>query len=84
MRLQIFTPTEFYGTVMELVIKRHGVYKDQDYPAPNRVQLNFEIALGELIIDFFDELKSTDAWLCLDGLPRIGISSRFTGETGSV
>jgi GTP-binding protein LepA len=58
MKLQIFTPTEFYGTVMELVIKRHGVYKDQDYPAPNRVQLNFEIALGELIIDFFDELKS--------------------------
>ncbi len=58
MKLQIFTPTEFYGTVMELVIKRHGIYKDQDYPAPNRVQLNFEIALAELIIDFFDELKS--------------------------
>jgi len=58
MRLQIFTPTEFYGTVMDLVTKRHGVYKDQDYPAPNRVQLNYEIALAELIVDFFDDLKS--------------------------
>lgn len=58
MRLQIFTPTEFYGTVMDLVTRRHGIYKDQEYPAPNRVQLNFEIALSELIVDFFDELKS--------------------------
>jgi GTP-binding protein LepA len=58
MRLQIFTPTEFYGTVMDLVTKRHGIYKDQEYPAPNRVQLNFEIALAELIVDFFDDLKS--------------------------
>jgi len=58
MRLQIITPTEFYGTVMDLVTKRHGIYKDQEYPAPNRVQLNFEIALSEMIVDFFDELKS--------------------------
>jgi len=58
MRLQIFTPTEFYGAVMDLVTKRHGIYKDQEYPAPNRVQLNFEIALSELIVVFFDELKS--------------------------
>lgn len=58
MRLQIITPTEFYGTVMDLVTKRHGIFKDQEYPAPNRVQLNFEIALSEMIVDFFDELKS--------------------------
>ena len=58
MRLQIFTPTDYYGTIMDLVTKRRGIFKDQEYPAPNRVQLNFEIPLSELIIDFFDDLKS--------------------------
>jgi GTP-binding protein LepA len=58
MKIQIFTPTEFYGTVMDLVIKRRGTFIEQDYPAQNRVQLNFEIPLSELIVDFFDQLKS--------------------------
>lgn len=58
MALEIFTPTEFYGTVMDLVTKRRGVFTGQDYPAPNRVQLNFEIPLSEIIVNFFDELKS--------------------------
>jgi GTP-binding protein LepA len=58
MKLQIITPTEFYGTIMDLVNKRRGVYIDQDYPAPDRVQLNFDIPLAEIIIDFFDDLKS--------------------------
>ncbi len=58
MTLQIITPTEFYGTIMDLVIKRRGIYKTQDYPAPNRVQLSFEIPLAELIVNFFDNLKS--------------------------
>ena len=84
MRLQIFTPTEFYGTVMDLVTKRHGVYKDQDYPAPNRVQLNYEIALAELIVDFFDDLKITDTWVCINGLPCVGISSWIARETGGI
>jgi GTP-binding protein LepA len=58
MTLQIFTPTEFYGTVMELVTKRRGSFLGQEYPAPNRVQLDFEIPLSELIVDFFDQLKA--------------------------
>jgi GTP-binding protein LepA len=58
MELQIFTPTEFYGTVMDLVRKRRGTYREQDYPSPSRVQIIFEIPLSELIVNFFDELKS--------------------------
>ncbi len=58
MQLSIFTPTDFYGAVMELVKRRQGLFVDQEYPSPNRVQLNFEIPLAELIVDFFDELKS--------------------------
>ncbi len=58
MHLEIFTPTDFYGPVMELVTKRRGIFKEQDYPAPNRVQLKFEIPLSEIIVNFFDDLKS--------------------------
>jgi GTP-binding protein LepA len=58
MKIQIFTPTEYYGTVMDLATKRRGIFVDQDYPAPNRVQLNYEIPLSELIVDFFDQMKS--------------------------
>ncbi len=58
MDLEIFTPTEYYGTVMDLVTKRRGTFTSQEYPAPNRVQLNFQIPLSELIVDFFDQLKS--------------------------
>jgi len=58
MNVQVFTPTEFYGTVMDLTTKRRGVFISQEYPAPNRVQLSFQIPLSEIIVDFFDQLKS--------------------------
>jgi len=58
MKLQIFTPTEYYGTIMDLTTKKRGVFIEQEYPTPTRVQLTFEIPLGELIVDFFDQLKS--------------------------
>ncbi len=58
MRLSIFTPTDYYGVVMELVTNKRGVFVEQEYPSPNRVQIDFEIPLSELIIDFFDQLKS--------------------------
>lgn len=58
MRLEIITPTEFYGTIMDLVTHRRGTFLSQDYPAPKRVQLNYDIPLSEIIVDFFDDLKS--------------------------
>lgn len=67
MKIEIITPTEFYGPIMELVTKRRGTYKGQEYPAPHRVQLNYEIPLAELIVNFFDELKSrTRGYASLD------------------
>jgi GTP-binding protein LepA len=59
MSLTIYTPTEYYGPVMELVTRRRGQFIRQEYPSPDRVQLNYEIPLSELIIDFFDALKSS-------------------------
>jgi GTP-binding protein LepA len=58
MNLTIFTPTEYYGVVMDLVNRKRGIFIEQDYPSPTRVQISFEIPLSELIIDFFDQLKS--------------------------
>jgi GTP-binding protein LepA len=67
MKIEIITPTEFYGAVMDLVTKRRGTFLEQDYPTPHRVQLNFEIPLSEMIIDFFDQLKSrTRGYASLD------------------
>lgn len=58
MHVQIFTPEEFYGVVMELVMKRRGEFVGQEYPAPGRVVLKFDLPLAEMIIDFYDKLKS--------------------------
>lgn len=67
MKIEIITPTEYYGPIMDLVTKRRGVFKQQEYPAPHRVQLDFEIPLSEIIVDFFDELKSrTRGYASLD------------------
>ena len=67
MKVQIFTPTEYYGTVMDLATNRRGIFLSQEYPAPNRVQLSYDIPLSEIIIDFFDDLKSrTKGYASLD------------------
>ncbi|HUN22522.1 MAG TPA: translation elongation factor 4 [Anaerolineales bacterium] len=67
MRIQIFTPQEFYGTVMDLVTKKRGQFVSQEYPAPGRVLLNYDLPLAELIIDFYDQLKSrTKGYASLD------------------
>lgn len=58
MHVQIFTPEEYYGVVMELVIKRRGEFIGQEYPTPGRVVLKFDLPLAEIIIDFYDKLKS--------------------------
>jgi len=67
MTIEIITPTDYYGPIMELVTKRRGTFKGPEYPAPHRVQLNYEIPLSEIIVDFFDELKSrTRGYASLD------------------
>jgi GTP-binding protein LepA len=67
MLIEIITPTEFYGAIMDLVTKRRGIFKGQEYPSPHRVQLKFEIPLSEILVDFFDELKSrTRGYASLD------------------
>jgi GTP-binding protein LepA len=67
MRIQVFTPETYYGTIMDLVTRRRGIYVEQEYPAPGRVLLTYDIPLAELIIDFYDQLKSrTRGYASLD------------------
>ncbi len=53
----ILTPQEFIGSIMKLCIEKRGVQMDMVY-AGNQVQLRYEIPMSEVVLDFFDRLKS--------------------------
>ncbi len=57
-RVNIFTPPEYVGTIMDLCQDKRGVYKNMTYLDKRRVELNYDLPLGEIIYDFFDSLKS--------------------------
>ncbi|MCO5183511.1 MAG: translation elongation factor 4 [Anaerolineae bacterium] len=58
MHVQIFSPEEYYGVIMELATKRRGEFVGQEYPASGRIVFKYDIPLAELIVDFYDKLKS--------------------------
>jgi GTP-binding protein LepA len=63
----IMTPSRYIGTIMELVATRRGDLADMDYMDEDRARLRFGIPLGELIVDFYDQLKSrTQGYASLD------------------
>jgi GTP-binding protein LepA len=70
MQIQIFTPAEYIGPVMDLVIKRRGEMKKMEYLDTKRVLLTYEIPLVEILVDFYDQLKSrTRGYASLDYAP---------------
>ncbi|HQZ88831.1 MAG TPA: translation elongation factor 4 [Thermomicrobiales bacterium] len=67
MDLTIITPSRYIGTIMELVTTRHGAFETMDYLDEDRVSMKFGMPLGELIVDFYDQLKSrTQGYASLD------------------
>jgi GTP-binding protein LepA len=69
-RAMILTPTEFVGPVMELATSRRAIVGNMNYLSPERVELDFEIPLAEIVFDFFDVLKSrTKGYASLDYEP---------------
>ena len=67
MRIQIYSPEDYYGTIMDLVTSRRGVALEQQHPPGGRVVLSFRLPLSELIVDFYDRLKSrTRGYASLD------------------
>jgi GTP-binding protein LepA len=55
---QIITKADYIGQVMSLCISKRGNLKNQIYLTQNRVELTFEMPLGEIVFDFYDKLKS--------------------------
>ncbi|MDE0609778.1 MAG: translation elongation factor 4 [Anaerolineaceae bacterium] len=58
MKIQIYTPGEFIGAIMELCIRKRAEYETSEFLDGGRVILHFRIPLNEIIIDFYDRLKS--------------------------
>ncbi len=57
-KVRIFTPNDYVGTLMELAQSKRGIFKNMTYLDKIRVDLSYEIPLSEVITDFYDQLKS--------------------------
>jgi len=66
-RARIVLPSEFIGNVQKLCHDRRGVFRGMTYPDPQRVELEFDLPLAEIVLDFYDKLKSgTRGYASLD------------------
>jgi len=66
-KISIISPDDYIGPIMELVTSRRGEYGSMEYVAPQRVLLTYEMPLGEMIVEFYDQLKSrTRGYASLD------------------
>jgi GTP-binding protein LepA len=57
-KASVIVPKEYVGTVMELCNERRGRYDHLEYLSPERVHLTYELPLAEIVLDFYDQLKS--------------------------
>ncbi|WP_102269696.1 translation elongation factor 4 [Massilicoli timonensis] len=57
-KASIMTPNAYIGAIMELCQKKRGFYKDMTYIDDSRMNIIYELPLGEIVFDFFDKLKS--------------------------
>jgi GTP-binding protein LepA len=66
-RASILTPREFVGQIMELCQERRGEHSGMHFLSPERVQMTYDLPLAEIVLDFFDQLKSrTRGYASLD------------------
>jgi GTP-binding protein LepA len=54
----VIVPKDYVGPVMELCTERRGRFDHMEYLSENRVLLSYELPLGEIVVDFYDQLKS--------------------------
>ena len=67
MQISVVSPTAYIGTIMELVTTRRGEYQKMEYIDEGRVLLQYAIPLSEILVDFYDQLKSrTQGYASLD------------------
>jgi GTP-binding protein LepA len=66
-RVSIITPKDYTGTLMDLCQSRRGEMSKLEYLSPERVELHYQIPLAEVVVDFFDQMKSrTQGYASLD------------------
>jgi GTP-binding protein LepA len=69
-RANILTPKDYIGTIMELCQEKRGTHSGMHYLSADRVQLTYDLPLAEIVLDFFDQLKSrTRGYASLDYEP---------------
>jgi len=61
MKVEILTPTEYIGPIMEIANQRRAISKDIAYIGSTRVDMHFEMPLNNIILDFYDKLKSVSS-----------------------
>ncbi len=67
LKASIITPSDYTGTLMELCQSRRGQLVKMEYLSPDRVEIVYRLPLGEVVVDFFDQLKSrTQGYASLD------------------
>lgn len=69
---QVITKTDFLGNVIKLCIDKRGVLKNQTFITQDRVEVNFEMPLSEIVFDFYDKLKSISKGYASFDYHRIG------------
>ena len=87
-KAEIISPSEYIGSIMKLCMSKRGIYKSTNYLSTDKVQLMFDMPLGEIIYDFFEKLKSTSRgygsfdYEIMDDRPGnlVKLDVRITGE----
>ncbi len=66
-KISVVTPSRYIGAIMELVANRRGVFDKMEYLDETRVHLTYDVPFGEILVDFYDQLKSrTQGYASLD------------------
>lgn len=78
MRIDIITPAEYVGALMQMIQERRGEYKTTEYLSENRAMLHYRLPLSVMLVDFYDKLKSISAGYAslnyeLDGYQQVEV-----------
>jgi len=74
-RAEIITPSEYIGTLMKLCQNKRGVYRNTHYFSQDRVQLEYDLPLADIIYDFYDKLKSVSRGFASFDYEHIGFQA---------
>ena len=81
----ILTPSDHVGGILQLCQDKRGIQKKLEYLKSDRVLITYELPFNEVVLDFYDKLKTLSKGYALAGLPRhrlLGIAAREDGHPG--